>query len=69
MLVTNFYAQAACVVSELKESREIIKRLAKWDNDYLKNTIHPMHAEREHDAIISDARFLMRRYPNAKIQP
>lgn len=66
MLVTHFYAQAACVVREVREARKIIKRLIKWDSDYPKKRVHSFEAEKEHDQIISDARQNAKRYhPNA----
>lgn len=65
MLVTGFYLQAACVVTELKESRELINALAVWDTTYPKGTVHHVRAEALLDDLMRKAHFIRKRYPKA----
>lgn len=41
--------------NSLRECREIVGRLVEWGKKYPKGTIHSFKAEKEHDAIESDA--------------
>lgn len=64
MLVTGFYLQAACVVTELNETRELIVRLAEWDKRYPVGRINPARGEHELNDIIRTAHFIRKRYPS-----
>ena len=46
---------AFAMAKENQECREIVRRLEEWGKKYPKGTIHSFKAEKEHDAIESDA--------------